>query len=273
MKEIRKQLSETVPFLQSKTQLKPKVGIVLGTGMGKVAEIIDSETVIPFEEVPHFVKSTVEGQSGNLISGTIGDVPVMTMQGRFHYHEGYDLKTVTYPIRLMKALGVEAVILTNAAGGLNPLFRAGDIMLITDQINLLGDNPLRGENVPELGPRFPDMSRAYTSELRDLAEGTALELGIRLMQGVYVAVGGPSLETAAEDRFLRLIGADVVGMSTVPECIVAVQSGMRVLGFSAITDMCLPDSLVPATLEEIIKVADIAAEKLSKLLENIIVRM
>ena len=262
MKEIKKQLSETIPFLQSKTNVEPKLGLILGTGMGKVAETIDKEAIIPYANIPNFAVSTVESHAGNLIFGHLKGVPVMAMQGRFHYYEGYDMKTITYPVRVMKALGADTMIVSCAVGALNPLFRPGDIMLIVDHIN---DD--------ELGPRFPDMSRAYTPELRKLAEKVALESGVRLVQGVLVSVMGPNLETAAEYRFFRTIGADVVGMSTVPECIVAVHSGMRVLGFSLITDMCLPDALEPATLEKILEVASKADAKLSGLVAEIVPKM
>lgn len=270
---IRKQLQDTIPFLHSKTSIRPKLGIIMGTGMGKVGELIEKDAVIPYEEIPHFATSTVESHAGKLIFGHLRGVPVMAMHGRFHYYEGYDMHTITYPVRTMKALGIGTMMVSNAAGGLNPFFRAGDIMLMTDHINLMGDNPLRGVNDPELGVRFPDMSRAYTPELRELAEKVALEMGIRLMQGVYVSLMGPSLETGAEYRFLRGIGADTVGMSTVPEVTVAVHGGMRVLGFSLVTDMCLPDALEPATLEKILAIADSADAKLSSLVAEIVPRI
>jgi len=270
MHRIKNQLSETVPFLKSKTKVQPKIGLILGTGMARVAEIIEAESIIPYNEIPHFAVSTVESHAGNLILGHLEGVPVLAMQGRFHFYEGYDMKTITYPVRVMKALGIDTMLVSNAAGALNPLFEPGDVMLMTDHINLMGDSPLRGVNDPELGVRFPDMSRAYTPELRKLAEKVALEKSIRLVQGVYVALMGPNLETAAEYRFLRTIGADTVGMSTVPEVTVAVHSSMRVLGFSLITDMCLPDALEPATLEKILAVADMADEKLSSLVAGLV---
>lgn len=273
MKEIRKQLSETIPFLNGKTKIEPKLGLILGTGMSKVAEIIEKETVIPYSEIPHFATSTVESHDGNLIFGHLKGVPVMAMQGRLHFYEGYDMKTITYPVRVMKALGVGTMLVSCAVGALNPLFRPGDVMLIVDHINLLGDNPLRGANNREFGPRFPDMSRVYDPGLRELAENVALEKGIRLMQGVLVSLMGPNLETAAEYRFLRTIGADAVGMSTIPEVIVAVHSRMRVLGFSLITDMCLPDALEPATLEKILEVASKADAKLLGLISEIVPRI
>ncbi len=270
MLEIRKQLSETIPVIREHYKGEPVVGIILGTGLGAVAKEIDVEVEIPYEKLPHFAVSTVESHAGKLIFGTLSGVPVVAMQGRFHYYEGWTMKQITYPVRVMRALGAKVLIVSNAAGGLNPLFRPGDIMLITDHINLIGDNPLIGKNDDELGPRFPDMSDAYTKELRDIAEQTALELGIRLVQGVYVPVAGPNLETPAEYRFLRLIGGDAVGMSTAPEVIVAVHSGMKVLGFSVITDMCLPDALKPVTLEEILAVAATADEKMARLVKAVV---
>ena len=270
MLEIRKQLEETIPVIRKYYAGTPKIGIILGTGLGKVAESIDVETEIPYEKIPHFAVSTVESHAGKLIFGKLAGVPVMAMQGRFHYYEGWTMKQITYPVRVMKALGVDILLVSNAAGALNPLFRPGDIMLITDHINLIGDNPLIGKNDDTLGPRFPDMSNAYTKELRKIAEETALELGIRLVQGVYVPVSGPNLETPAEYRFLRTIGGDAVGMSTAPEVIVAVHSSMKVLGFSIITDMCLPDSLKPVTLEEILATASTADAKMATLVKAII---
>jgi len=265
MLEIRKKMEESVEFLKDRTSLKPKVGFILGTGLSKVAEIFDDEVVIPYDEIPHFPTSTVKSHMGNLVVGYCRDVPVIVMQGRVHYYEGYSMKQVTYPIRVMKGLGVDTVVLSSAVGALNPLFHPGDIMLTVDQINLMGDNPLIGPNDDELGPRFPDMSRAFDPELRKLAEETALRIGMRLVQGIFVGLAGPSLETAAEYRFLRTIGADVVGMGTVPEVIAAVHASLKVLSFAIITDMCLPDALVPTSLEEILKVAGRADEKLAKL--------
>ncbi len=273
MKKIRKQLAETIPFIEGKTTIHPRLGIILGTGMGKTAKLIEKETIIPYDEIPHFATSTVESHAGNLIFGHLKGIPVMAMHGRFHFYEGYNMHTITYPVRVMKALGIGTMVVSNAAGAVNPLFRPGDIMLMTDHINLMGDNPLRGVNDPKLGVRFPDMSRAYTPELREAAEKTALENSVRLMQGVYVALMGPCLETGAEYRFMRRIGADAVGMSTVPEVIVAVHSDMRVLGFSLITDMCLPDALEPTTLEKVLAVANMADEKLSNLIVEIIPKM
>ena len=270
MLEIRKQLEETIPVIRQYYQGTPTIGIILGTGLGKVAEAIEVEAEIPYEKLPHFAVSTVESHAGKLLFGTLSGVPVMAMQGRFHYYEGWTMKQITYPVRVMKALGAKVLLVSNAAGALNPLFRPGDIMLITDHINLIGDNPLIGPNDDSLGPRFPDMSDAYTKELRLLAEETALQLGIRLVQGVYVPMAGPNLETPAEYRFLRIIGGDAVGMSTAPEVIVAVHSGMKVIGFSVITDMCLPDALKPVTLEEILATAATADEKMARLVKALV---
>ena len=270
MLEIQKQLDETIPVIRKYYSGTPKIGIILGTGLGQVAKAIKAEAEIPYSKIPHFAVSTVESHAGKLLFGTLSGVPVMAMQGRFHYYEGWTMKQITYPVRVMKALGAKILLVSNAAGGLNPLFRPGDIMLITDHINLIGDNPLIGKNDDELGPRFPDMFDCYSKFLRDIAEKTALELGIRLVQGVYVPVAGPNLETAAEYRFLRVIGGDAVGMSTAPEVIVAVHSGMKILGFSVITDMCLPDSLEPATLEKILATADMADEKMATLVSAVI---
>ncbi|RKZ26150.1 purine-nucleoside phosphorylase [bacterium] len=270
MLEIRKQLDETIPLIRKYYRGTPKIGIILGTGLGKVVESIDVETEIHYEKIPHFAVSTVESHAGKLIFGTLASVPVMAMQGRFHYYEGWTMKQITYPVRVMKALGINILLVSNAAGALNPLFRPGDIMLITDHINLIGDNPLIGRNDDTLGPRFPDMSDAYTKEFRNIAEKTALEIGIRLVQGVYVPVSGPNLETPAEYRYLRTIGGDAVGMSTAPEVIVAVHSGMKTLGFSIITDMCLPDAIEPVTLAEILSTAATADMKMATLVKAIL---
>jgi purine-nucleoside phosphorylase len=217
--------------------------------------------------------STVESHTGRLLCGTLGNKTVIAMQGRFHRYEGYSLRKVTFPVRVMRALGADSLIVSNACGGLNPLWSAGDLMLIADHINLLGDSPLIGPNDDRLGPRFPDLSAPYDSALRDVARRVAAEKGITLREGVYVAVTGPNLETRAEYRFLRAIGADVVGMSTVPEVVVAIHAGMRVLGLSIITDMCLPDALEPATVERIIAVANRAEPQLTALVRGVLERM
>jgi purine-nucleoside phosphorylase len=249
------------------------LAIVLGTGLGGLAEEIEAETVIPYEEIPDFPVPTVESHSGRMLLGHLSGQPVVAMQGRFHRYEGYSFQQVAFPVRVMRDLGAETLIVSNACGGMNPMWDVGDLMLIADHINLLGDNPLIGPNLDELGPRFPDMSEPYDLGLQRLALDVAKDEKITLRRGVYVAVAGPNLETRAEYRFLRLIGADVVGMSTVPEVIVAVHGGMRVLGVSIITDSCLPDALKPASVEEIIRVAGEAEPKLTSLIKNVVARL
>ena len=251
----------------------PEVGIILGTGLGKLGGEIDTAVTIDYPEIPGFPTSTVESHAGRLLCGTLGGKRVVAMQGRFHRYEGYSLQQVTFPIRVLRALGAKALIVSNACGGLNPAWSAGDLVLIADHINLLGDNPLIGPNDDALGPRFPDMSEPYAASLRDAARAAATAVGVPLREGVYVAVAGPNLETRAEYRFLRTIGADVVGMSTVPEVIVGVHSGMRVLGLSIVTDMCIPDALEPASLERIIAVAAAAEPKLSAVVRGVLERM
>lgn len=270
MEGLKEKIKETAASIRKKTTLGSELGIILGTGLGQLAESIEVETTISYEEIPHFPVSTVESHAGRLIFGTLSKKKVVAMQGRFHYYEGYSMQEIAFPVRVMKELGIQVLLVSNACGGLNPLFKAGDLMMITDHINLLGDNPLRGKNDDSLGPRFPDMYNCYDKDLISLAEKTALELGIKLHKGVYVSVAGPNLETAAEYRFLRTIGADVVGMSTVPEVIAAAHQGTKVLGFSIVTDMGLPDALKPTNLEEIIAVANAAEPVLTKLLIKIV---
>ncbi len=270
---LKKTIGEAVQFIQGKTKLVPQIGIILGTGLGSLAEGIGVDAKISYEEIPHFPISTVESHPGRLILGKLSGRSVVAMQGRFHYYEGYDLRQVTFPVRVMKALGANILVVSNACGGLNPLFKAGDIMVISDHINLLGSNPLFGPNDESLGPRFPDMCCCYDPELIALAENVALNLGLKLQKGVYVAVAGPNLETAAEYRFLRLIGADVVGMSTVPEVIVARHQGMRVLGFSLVTDMGLPDALKPTNLAEILSTAAGSEPLLKDIMTRVIEEM
>jgi len=248
----------------------PEIGLILGTGLGALARAIQVETTIPYEDIPGFPLSTVESHAGRLLVGTLAGRRVVAMQGRFHRYEGYSLQEVTFPVRVLRALGAGTLVVSGAVGGMNPLWHAGDLMLIADHINLLGDSPLLGRNDDRLGPRFPDMSAPYDPGLRVLARQCALELGVMLREGTYVAVTGPALETRAEYRMLRLVGADVVGMSTVPEVIVGVHGGMRVLGVVVITDECLPDALEPATLEKIIATAERAEPNLAALLTRII---
>jgi purine-nucleoside phosphorylase len=269
IKSLKEQIDEAAGFIRTKTEFVPKIGIILGTGLGSLAEGINVEAKISYEDIPHFPISTVESHAGRLIFGYLSGKNVVAMQGRFHYYEGYDMKQVTFPVRVMKALGAGILVVSNACGGLNPAFKAGDLMVITDHINLLGSNPLFGPNDESLGPRFPDMCCCYDPELIALAENAAVNLGIKLQKGIYVAVAGPNLETAAEYRFLRLIEADVVGMSTVPEVIVARHQGMKVLGLSLITDMGLPDALKPTNLAEILA----TAAKSEPLLKSIMTRV
>ncbi len=273
MSELRKQIEETVAYLKQHTRLQPEVGIVLGTGLGDLATHIEKETELSYTDIPHFPVSTVETHAGKLIFGHLAGKTVMAMQGRFHYYEGYSMKQITFPIRVMKFMGVKTLVISNAAGGMNPLFRKGDLMIMDDHINLLGDNPLIGPNDDELGPRFPDMSEPYSKRLIAIAEEVALEEKIKVQKGVYVAVAGPNLETRAEYRFLRGIGADVVGMSTVPEVIVARHMGMEVFGVSVITDECFPDALQPANVEDIIRTANQAQPRLTRLMKKVIEKL
>lgn len=271
--ELVQRVRAASQVITSRSDLKPRIAIILGTGLGALANEIDAETSIPYEEIPGFPLSTVESHSGRLLLGHLSGQPVVAMQGRVHRYEGYPLPQVAFPVRVMRDLGAEILIVSAVCGGMNPMWDVGDLMLVADHINLLGDNPLIGPNPDELGPRFPDMSEPYDQALQRLALDVAREEKIRLRRGVYVAVCGPNLETRAEYRFLRMIGADVVGMSTVPEVIVAVHGGMKVLGVSVITDSCLPDALEPASLEEIIKVAGESDPKLALLIKNVVARL
>jgi len=266
-------IQEAAAVVRRRTRLRPDVAIVLGTGLGGLAAEIEVEAAIPYEEIPGFPLSTVESHAGRLLLGSLGQRPVVAMQGRFHRYEGYDLAAVTFPVRVMQALGARFLFVSNACGGMNPLWSPADLVLLSDHINLLGDNPLIGANDERLGPRFPDMSAPYDPELRSLARATALELGITLREGVYVAVPGPNLETRSEYRMLRMMGADVVGMSTVPEVIVAVHAGMRTLGISIITDQCLPDALEPADIGRIIATAGRAEPSLTRLVVGLAERV
>jgi len=264
---------EAAAVVRERFDAHPDVAIILGTGLGRLAAEIKSEVVIEYADIPGFPLSTVESHAGRLLCGTLGGKTVIAMQGRFHRYEGYSLQQVTFPVRVMKALGIDTLVVSNACGGLNPMWSAGDVMLIADHINLLGDSPLIGPNDDRFGPRFPDLSMPYDAALRTLAREVAVDNKLPLREGVYVAVAGPNLETRAEYRFLRMIGADVVGMSTVPEVLVAIHSGMRVLGLSIITDMCLPDALEPATLEKIVGVANTAEPKLTALVRAVLERL
>ncbi len=263
-------IQESMKFITSKTDCKPEYGIILGTGLGRLADAIKADCVIPYEQIPHFPVSTVETHAGKLIFGELSGKKVMAMQGRFHYYEGYSMQQIVFPIRVMKFLGVKTLIVSNACGGINPNFHPGTIMAITDHINLLGDNPLIGPNDNRIGPRFPDMSEPYSKRLLELVHKVALKNGIRLENGVYASMSGPSLETRSEYRMLKIIGADVIGMSTVPEVIAAVHAGLEVLGLSVVTDSCLPDALEPADIKKIIAVADKAEPVLVKLIQKVL---
>lgn len=273
MSELSEQIAEAVEAIRAKSDVKPRVGIICGTGMGALANDVGGATIIPYDEIPHFPLSTVESHHGNLHLGVLGGQPVFLMQGRFHYYEGYSMKQITFPQRVMKAMGCETMIVMNAVGSMNLKFRRGALVFLYDQINFMGDNPLIGANDDALGPRFPDMSEPFRRDLIDLAQDVALKAGIPSHRGVCVAVTGPNLETAAEYRAFRRMGADVVTMSTIPEVIVANHAGMRVLGISTVTDECYPDSLMPADIAEIIAVAQAAEPKLGVLVQGFLERL
>ena len=258
-KKIRGEFSQT-----------PRAAIILGTGLGDIVNELEVEATLDYEDIPHFPTSTATSHRGRLVCGRLAGVPVVAMEGRFHLYEGYALKEITLPVRVFKELGAELLIVSNACGGMNPYYQAGDLMVIEDQINLLGDNPLIGINDDRLGPRFPDMCEPYDQAWIDRTMKLARDQGIELHKGVFVAVAGPNLETRAEYRFLRMIGADVVGMSTVPETIVAVHCGLKTVGLSVITDMCLPDALKPSNVEEIVATANKAAPKLITVVREIV---
>lgn len=264
------QVETAAEVIRNRTNLRPNLGIIFGTGLGRLAEELDVEESIPYDQIPGFPISTVESHVGRLLIGRLKGVPVLALQGRFHLYEGYTARQVTFPVRVMGVLGVETLLISNAAGGMNPIYRKGDLMLLTDHINLQPDNPLVGPNVDEWGPRFPDMSEPYDVELRRVAEESALAQGIKLHQGVYVAVVGPNLETKAEYRFLRTIGADAVGMSTVPETIAARHMGMRVMAISVVTDECFPDALQPVSLEDVLAAAGRAEPRLARLMISVV---
>lgn len=268
--KLKQEIEETVNFLNSKTAIKPKIGIILGTGLGALAKEIEPDAVISYREIPHFPVSTVEFHEGKLIFGKLSQKSVIAMQGRFHYYEGYTMKQITFPVRVMHRLGVHTLLISNACGGINSKLKPGDIMIIEDHINLLGDNPLIGENDNSLGPRFPDMSEPYSKQLIKLAEAIADKEQIQVHKGVYAAMTGPSLETAAEYRFLRIIGVDAVGMSTIPEVIVAIHSGMQVLGISIVTDACIPEELKPINIAEILRIANQAEPKLTTIMKKVV---
>ncbi len=267
------QIAAAADVIRARFPRRPDAAVILGTGLGRLADGIDVEAAIPYAEIPGFPEPTVEAHHGRLLCGTLAGKAVMAMQGRFHRYEGYTLQQVTLPVRVLRAVGAPVLIVSNACGGMNPAWRAGDLMLIRDHINLIGDNPLIGPNDDALGPRFPDMSAPYDAALAGLARAAAAAEGLTLREGVYVAVAGPNLETRAEYRMLRGLGADVVGMSTVPEVIVAVHAGMRVLGLSIVTDECVPETLQPTTLAAVIAVAQTAEPKLGRVVHGILERM
>ncbi len=270
MLDLFDKIAEASASIRSQWNKTPHAGIILGTGLGSLVEEIDVEATLDYADIPHFPQSTAVSHAGRLICGTLGGLPIMAMEGRMHMYEGYPLKSITLPVRVMQAMGAELLVVSNACGGMNPTYRCGDIMVIEDQINLMGDNPLIGVNDDRLGPRFPDMCEPYELALVDRALSVARDADIVAHRGVFVAVAGPNLETRAEYRFLRTIGADVVGMSTVPEVLVAVHCGMRCVGFSVITDMCLADALKPANVEEIIAVANEAEPRLTTLVKGVL---
>jgi purine-nucleoside phosphorylase len=264
------QVEECVQFIGPRLTSPPEWGIILGTGQGGCAARLEGGGSLPYQELPHFPPATSPSHAGRLGWGHLSGKQVLLCQGRFHAYEGYSLRQVTFPVRVMASLGIKTLMVTNAAGGLNPRFRAGDLMLIRDHLNLMGDNPLVGENIDAWGPRFPDLSQVYDRGLREVTEAVARRLGLGLRQGVYVAVKGPSLETPAETRFLRQIGADAVGMSTVPEVIAAVHAGLRVLGISVISNLNLPDAMAPIAIEAIIDTVARAEPQLAELLLGVI---
>jgi len=272
---LREKIDESIDFINSQLGegFIPKIGIILGSGLGGLVEHIECKSSIKYDNIPNFPTTTVAGHEGQLVLGKIAEQNVVAMQGRFHYYEGHSFDKVTYPIRIMRALGAEILIVSNAAGGMNPLFDLADLMLIVDHINFTGISPLIGPNDDKLGPRFPDMSRVYDPELLELAEQVALEENIKVYKGIYIGVTGPNLETGAEYRMMKLWGADAVGMSTVPEVIVAVHAGFRILGISSITDLCLPDALEPVNFERILETARKVEPKLTKLVKKVIERL
>jgi purine-nucleoside phosphorylase len=268
--ELYDQIQEACRAIRSRWDHRPRAGIILGTGLGNLTQQIEVEATLDYGDIPNFPQSTAISHAGRLVCGMLQGLPVMAMEGRFHFYEGYSLKSITLPVRVFKALGAELMIVSSAVGGMNPFHQTGDLVVIDDHINFMGDNPLIGINDDRLGPRFPDMSAPYDRELGDVALEIARRHDIVAHRGILVGVAGPNLETRAEYRFLRGIGADVVGMSMVPEVIVAVHAGLRTVGFSIITDMCLPDALQPAVVEEIIAVANEAEPRLTTLVTELL---
>jgi purine-nucleoside phosphorylase len=267
------QIKESADYIRTRTGASPEVGIILGTGLGGLVNEIVIEHSVPYEEIPHFPLSTVEGHSGRLIFGTLGGRPVLAMQGRFHFYEGYDMKQVTFPVRVMKALGINNLVVSNASGGVNPDFEIGDLMILNDHINMFHTNPLIGKNYPELGPRFPDMSDVYDKPLIAKAKEIASKNGIKVQEGVYLGLTGPCLETPAEYHFVRVLGADTVGMSTVPEVIVGRHGGMRCFAISIITDMGVKGRIVKVTHQDVIDVASKAEPKMTLIMKELVAQM
>lgn len=263
-------IKETAEYIQSQTDINPEVGIILGTGLGGLVNEIDIQDMIPYEEIPNFPVSTVEGHSGKLILGKLGGKPVVAMQGRFHYYEGYDMKQVTFPVRVMKFLGIKSLFVSNASGGVNPDFEIGDIMILTDHINFFPEHPLRGKNYKELGPRFPDMSHVYDEDLITKAEEIANKNGIKVQKGVYAGLTGPTLETPAEYFMFHRLGADTVGMSTVPEIIVAKHMDIPCFAISIITDLGVEGKIVEVTAEDVIAVANKTEPKMTIIMRDLI---
>ncbi|MCX5914697.1 MAG: purine-nucleoside phosphorylase [Deltaproteobacteria bacterium] len=270
MKQNLKEIEESYRSIAKRVKMKPRAAIILGTGLGGLVNKVSIAESLPYDEIPHFPESTVEGHAGRLLFGRLSGKNVLIMQGRAHYYEGHSLSRITLPVRVMKRLGIKTLIVSNAAGGLNPLFQPGDVMAISDHINFTGQNPLIGPNLGSLGPRFPDMTAVYDKKLLALAEEAALGEKIKLHKGVYVGVIGPSMETPAETRFLRMMGADAVGMSTIPEAIVAVHCGLRLLGLSAISNVNRPDCMEPAPIEVVLKNAALAGERLMRIVIGVL---
>jgi len=273
MISLKERINESVSFIKNKITVKPKISIILGTGLGGLVEDIKEKCIIPYQDIPHFPVSTVKGHSGNLVIGKLENKNVVAMQGRFHFYEGYQLDEVTFPVRIMKKLGSDIIIISNAAGGMNRTFKKGDLMVICDHISLFLPNPLIGKNDEELGPRFPDMFEAYNGKLIEMAEKAGLEEKIKLHRGVYVGVTGPTLETSAEYRLLISLGADAVGMSTIPEVIVANHMGMKVLGISCITDLAIDGVIKKTTLGEILKAASDAEPKMTRIVKKVVAKI
>jgi len=269
MSSLHAAITQAVEYVKPAIGIEPKAAIILGTGLGKVADEVQDAVRIPFSEIPGFVTTTVDTHAGELVAGTVNGCPVVCLAGRFHFYEGYSLDEITFPVRLARGLGAEVLVVSGATGGMNPVYEKGDLVALDDHINFMGVNPLIGPNDDKLGPRYPDMIEPYDTELRQRIQALALEEGIKCHRGVYAAVAGPNLETRAEYRMLQIIGADVVGMSVVPEVLAAVHGGMKVVGLVAVTDLCLPDALEPCNIEDIIATANAAEPKMSKLVTRL----